>query len=134
MTFDSIRRAVACICDGYTGLSCDVAGDECAMREELGGAKVAVPIKFSSESFLLEQARVHLKTLNLHKSALMSALEHGAREAKARDDAYLAGLAPFERRKVLALRTIHKKRRHAEAWLEENVTWRFAKERPDNEW
>lgn len=58
-------------------------------------------------------------------------------EDRARDEAWLASLTPLERRRELARRRRRRLRCRVENWLDDYVTFRFAKSRPedcDGEW
>lgn len=74
-----------------------------------------------------------LVELASHKSALMDVLLVDWREAKRKDDEWLASLSPEELRRELTRRRIVALERRLERWWDEHMAWRFAPRRPDYE-
>lgn len=91
----------------------------------IAGESVWGQMLFETQPRLAEHMRLH--------NALLTVLMRESAEARERDVAWLASLSPARRALELGRRRLRRDRRRAERWLEEYVTFRFARRRPNED-
>lgn len=91
----------------------------------IAGESVWGQMLFDTQPSMVAHMRLH--------NALLEMILRESAEARERDVAWLASLSPARRALELARRRWGVRRRRAARWLEEYVTFRFARRRPNED-